>query len=76
MAFRYAHVEAKPDTGPNMRKIEERLGITSARYKRTENFRRMKPERLAQELRAGTMHDILLLDLREREDFDSFHLRV
>ena len=73
---RYAHVEAKTDTGPNLRKIEDRFGITSARYKRTESFRRIKPEKLAHELRAGSLQDVLLLDLRDKEEFDSFHIRV
>lgn len=59
-----------------MRKIEERFGITSARYKRTECFRRIKPEKLAHELRSNTMQDVLLLDLREKDDFESFHIRV
>ena len=59
-----------------MRKIEERFGITSARYKRTEVFRRIKPEKLALELRAGNAQDVLVLDLREKDEFDSFHIRV
>jgi hypothetical protein len=73
---RYAHVEAKTDSGPNMRKIEERLGLTSARYKRMECFRRIRPEKLAAELRAGRVEDILILDLREKEEFESFRIRV
>lgn len=74
--YRYAHIEAKTDTGPNMRKIEERFGITSARYKRTEVFRRIKPSNLAAELRAGNVQDVLVLDLREKDEFDAFHIRV
>ena len=59
-----------------MRKIEDRFGITSARYKRTECFRRIRPEKLAHELRSNNMQDVLLLDLREKDDFESFHIRV
>lgn len=72
---RYAHVEAKTDSGPNMRKVEDRFGITSARYKRTEVFRRIKPEKLALELRAGTVDDVLILDLREKDEFEAFRVR-
>ena len=76
MLCRYAHVEAKTDTGPNMRKIEDRLGLASARYKRTECFRRIKPEKLAHELRSNNMQDVLLLDLREKDDFEALRIRV
>lgn len=76
MLCRYAHVEAKTDTGPNMRKIEDRLGLVSARYKRTECFRRIKPEKLAHELRSNNMQDVLLLDLREKDDFEALRIRV
>lgn len=58
-----------------MRKIEERFGITSARYKHTECFRRIKPEKLAYELRRGNVDDLLLLDVRDKDEFASFHLR-
>lgn len=76
MLCRYAHVEAKTDTGPNMRKIEDRMGLASARYKRTECFRRIKPEKLVHELRSDNMQDVLLLDLREKDDFEAFRIRV
>ena len=74
--YRYSHVEAKTDTGPNMRKIEEQFGLTTARYKRTESFRRIKPEKLAEELCTGNTSDLLLLDVRDVDEFESFRLRV
>jgi len=56
--------------------VSPRAGITNVRYKRTECFRRIKPEKLAHELRAGNVQDVLLLDLREKEEFDALHIRV
>ena len=76
MEYRYSHVEAKTDTGPNMRKIEEQFGLTTARYKRTESFRRIQPEKLAEEVRTGNTSDLLLLDVRDVDEFESFRLRV
>jgi rhodanese-related sulfurtransferase len=47
-----------------MKRVEERFGLSSFRYKRAELFARVKAD-----------EDVLLLDLREKSEYDEFHIQ-
>ena len=76
LSERYNFVESSLDTGASMTKVykkwgEEKLHI---RYRKDENFRRVKPQTLVKLLHAENTQ-VLLLDLRDAVEFEKNRVR-
>mmetsp|Transcript_42555 Transcript_42555/g.101282 ORF Transcript_42555/g.101282 Transcript_42555/m.101282 type:complete len:295 (-) Transcript_42555:77-961(-) len=72
---RYDNVQPRTDSGNNMKRVEERFGLSSFRYKREELFARVKASKLAEQMEEHGLADVLLLDLREKSEFDEWHIQ-
>ncbi|EKX42259.1 hypothetical protein GUITHDRAFT_111821 [Guillardia theta CCMP2712] len=72
---RYSDVKAKVQSGKTNKSVEESFGLVSARYKRREPFKRVKASKLVEQITLGSMDDVLILDLRSQEEFDSFRIK-
>lgn len=76
MAHISAHSDCSPPTGYNT--IKQALHVDqdklNTRFRRGELFQRVSVQRLKQLLEGGCV-DMLLLDLREEDDFERWHLR-
>mmetsp|Transcript_44453 Transcript_44453/g.85030 ORF Transcript_44453/g.85030 Transcript_44453/m.85030 type:complete len:231 (+) Transcript_44453:129-821(+) len=68
---RYEGITAQVDSGFNEIKLGEKfdLGKLNARFRRDENFRRLKTTTLARFVSNEEEVDFLLLDVRDQEDF-------
>ncbi|BFI40405.1 centrosomal protein CEP41 [Marchantia polymorpha subsp. ruderalis] len=73
---KYENVKSTIDSGLNMLKVTDKFASTkvNARFKKEEFFRRLKPVLLVKLLHE-TQIQILLLDVRDADEFQTCHIR-
>eukprot|EP00193_Tetraselmis_chui_P004750 CAMPEP_0177751784 /NCGR_PEP_ID=MMETSP0491_2-20121128/563_1 /TAXON_ID=63592 /ORGANISM="Tetraselmis chuii, Strain PLY429" /LENGTH=230 /DNA_ID=CAMNT_0019266929 /DNA_START=194 /DNA_END=883 /DNA_ORIENTATION=+ len=73
---KYDKVKGVVNSGFNMKKLEDKFDgrLANIRFRRDENVRRIKIRELEEILRTESV-DVLLLDLRDEDDYAQMHIR-